>query len=382
MGEVITNSYNLFVDSSRNHTAGSKGDDFMVNLQDAGVHAGEGEHIRLSLDNFSMANVITNINANNNHVRVRARSSSSSAWYTHGVGAASTDYIDFELDNVNHTTVHSLATDFKDKLIKALNDFGDIGTVSLKPATLKPEANSDSTDNIIKFKLDHDYGAPFEVYIQMYSEMSDSFAILGGDRIEGDVPTTNATQTTNRSVQSSATSTQVTVTCFYPAQLSTEPFVYIRAPGVVNTNIETKGLKSVKTIHKADTEHSDIVGRAVVTGNEWIQYTARTGREFFLEIKQPQLSFLRLRLTDSRNRPLGRRSHVSNTATGTANGTNQSTLGNLNFSAVIRFDIVKSKNVQHLESQHYVPNVPARFSSGIVNQLRDGKDTFGIGPGY
>ena len=215
----------------------------------------------------------------------------------------------------------------------------------------------------------------------MYSEMSDSFTILGGDRIEGDVPTTNATQTTKKSIDSDGddTAKTITVTCFYPAQLSTEPFVYIRAPGVVNTNIETKGLKSVKTIHKADTEHSDIVGRAVVTGNEWIQYTARTGREFFLEIKQPQLNFLRLKLTDARNRPLGRRSDVSKTATGT--GQNQSTLGNLSFSAVIRFDIVKSKNVQHLESQHYVPNVPARFSSGIVNQLRNGQDTFGKGPG-
>ena len=96
MGEVITNSYNLFVDSSRNHTAGSKGDDFMVNLQDAGVHAGDGQHIRLSLDNFSMANVITNINANNNHVRVRARSSSSSAWYHVALpGGVTQDWEDF-----------------------------------------------------------------------------------------------------------------------------------------------------------------------------------------------------------------------------------------------------------------------------------------------
>ena len=31
--ETITSSYNLFVDSSRSHTAGSKGDDFLVNLQ-------------------------------------------------------------------------------------------------------------------------------------------------------------------------------------------------------------------------------------------------------------------------------------------------------------------------------------------------------------
>ena len=109
-----------------------------------------------------------------------------------------------------------------------------------------------------------------------------------------------------------------------------------------------------------------------------MQYTAQTGREFFLDIHQKQLSYLRLKLTDSRNRPIGRNA-VSNTATGS--GFEQSTLGNLNFSAVIRFDIVKSKNVAHLETQHDVPNVPARFSSGIVKQLRDGQDTFFKNPG-
>ena len=70
--ETITSSYNLFVDSSRSHTAGSKGDDFLVNLQDAGVHAGDGEHIRLNLENFSMAKNFSDVNDTNNHILVRA----------------------------------------------------------------------------------------------------------------------------------------------------------------------------------------------------------------------------------------------------------------------------------------------------------------------
>ena len=68
--ETITSSYNLFVDSSRSHTAGSKGDDFLVNLQDAGVHAGDGEHIRLNLENFSMAKTFSDVNDNNNQFRL------------------------------------------------------------------------------------------------------------------------------------------------------------------------------------------------------------------------------------------------------------------------------------------------------------------------
>ena len=70
--EQITNSYNLFIDSSRSHTSNSKGDDILVNLQDAGVHAGEGEIIRMNLENFSMAKVFSDVNANNNQIQLRA----------------------------------------------------------------------------------------------------------------------------------------------------------------------------------------------------------------------------------------------------------------------------------------------------------------------
>ena len=86
-------------------------------------------------------------------------------------------------------------------------------------------------------------------------------------------------------------------------------------------------------------------------------------RDFFIDIHQKQLNTLRLRLTDSKSRSIGRRDN-SNTATGT--GTEQNTLGNLSFSAVLRFDIIKRKSVHHLETEHYQPPIPARFSEGNV----------------
>ena len=69
--EQITSSYNLFVDSSTGHNAQTKGDDYIVNLQDADVHAGEGEHIRMSLSNFSMAKNFTDVNETNNEFRFK-----------------------------------------------------------------------------------------------------------------------------------------------------------------------------------------------------------------------------------------------------------------------------------------------------------------------
>lgn len=368
--ETITSSYNLFVDSSRSHTAGSKGDDFLVNLQDAGVHAGDGEHIRLNLENFSMAKNFSDVNDTNNHIRVRATVD----------GTTFSPNQDINLTKRNNKSVSDLATDFKNKMIAALNAMTNFGTVTLKNnTTVNPSSATVSTDNIIQFTLSYDGNQltnTAKVYVQMFANESDSYQLLGGDRIEGDISATSTE--TSIKVDISTSVKEIAFTCRYPAQRSTMPFIYVRAPGVLNTNIETKGLKNYADDHKSDTAHSDILGRVVVESSEWVQYTAQTGREFFLDIHQKQLNFLRLKLTDSRNRPIGRKTET-NTATGS--GREQSTLGNLNFSAVIRFDIVKRRTVQHLETEHYKPNVPARFSNGIVNQLRNGKDTFGMSPG-
>ena len=139
---------------------------------------------------------------------------------------------------------------------------------------------------------------------------------------------------------------------------------------MLNTNIETKGLKDVRVDHNSDTAHSDILGRVVVSSKEWVQYTAQTGREFFLDIHQKQLNHIRLKLTDAKNRPIGRSTSSINPNTATGSGNAQSTLGNLSFSAVIRFDIIKKRTVDHLETEHYKPTVPARFSNGVTSQQR------------
>ena len=104
--EQITSSYNLFVDSSTGHNAQTKGDDYIVNLQDAGVHAGEGEHIRMSLSNFSMAKNFTDVNETNNEFRFKTVNSN---------GADSFD-VNIKLDNRNYTNLTNLATNFADKI--------------------------------------------------------------------------------------------------------------------------------------------------------------------------------------------------------------------------------------------------------------------------
>ena len=345
MGEQITSSYNLFIDSSMGHNTQSKGDDYMVNLQDSGVHAGEGEHIRMSLSNFSMAKNFTDINENNNEFRFKTVNSTSADNFD----------VNLKLDNRNYLTVLELATNFADKIRAQLS-------TSITAATVAGAHTFDDSINnakIISFTVDTtgNHGLS-SALIQFNSEISDSYMLLGGDRVKTDDDTTPSVSVTIPNL------TTIKVTCLYPAQKSTTPFIYLRAPGVLNTNIETRGLRHPADTHNSDTAHSDILGRAVVESNDWVQFTAQSERDFFIDIHQKQLNVLRLRLTDSKNRLIGRRNTGSHTASGT--GTNQSTLGNLSFSAVLRFDIIKTKHVSHLDSKHHEPNIPARFSEGNV----------------
>ena len=107
--EQITSSYNLFIDSSMGHNSQSKGDDYLVNLQDAhpGVNAGEGEHIRMSLSNFSMAKNFTDVNDNNNAFFIRADRTTNEVLDT------------LYLDKRNYATVTDLARNFA----KTIGDF-------------------------------------------------------------------------------------------------------------------------------------------------------------------------------------------------------------------------------------------------------------------
>ena len=346
MGEQITSSYNLFIDSSNGHNTQSKGDDYLVNLQDSGVHAGEGEHIRMSLSNFSMAKNFTDVNDNNNAFELffaRASGTTSALLY---------------LDNRNYSTVTELGINFAEKIAQEL-----VSSIPAVSAAVVSGTESIQYDKIITFTItttgNHGIVNDPDNGIRFVSDHSDSYVLLGGDRRRN-----TATDTGKSVTLTIPSATSIKVTCLYPAQKSTTPFIYIRAPGVLNTNIETRGLRHDSDTHNSDTAHSDILGRAVVESNDWVQFTAQSERDFFIDIHQKQLNVLRLRLTDSKNRLIGRRNTGSHTACGT--GTNQSTLGNLSFSAVLRFDIIKTKHVSHLESKHHEPNIPARFSEGNV----------------
>jgi hypothetical protein len=370
--EQIVNTRNLFIDSSRGLTSTSKGDDFTVNLINVGVECRAGEYMRLTLDNFCMAKTFADVNTNNNQFTVR-----------HDTLTAQNT----ALTSQNYSTVRDLATEFATQFGFAIVQMVTlVATYDIDTASLTPSSGATingTTDNIISFTITTkdinnsavNHGLTAEhLKIQFYSNLSDSYALLGGNRIINDADETTSSVTIT--IPSAST---IKVQCLYPAQRSTSPYVYLRATNVVNDNIETLGLAHPEEDRKTDAVHSDILGRMVVD-TEWIQYTAQTGREFFLNVHQKSISLLRLMLTDGRNRPLGRVQHSpSLTATGT--GTSQSTLGNLNFTAVLRIDTIRQRQVMELQTPHLEPKIPARFSKILTHQ-GNGENDFGRKPGY
>jgi len=348
--EQIVNSYNLFVDSSHAVSSGSKGDDFHVNLQESGVHAGDGQFIRVNLENFSMHKNFFDVNKSNKSFRVKTNVTPAGA--------------NAELTEQNIENLNQLASDFQQKVATALG-----GTVT---ATISPAATV-RTPSVISFQVNLPNNIT-SVTIE-FDEDDDTYALLGGDRklnsVTGDFD----------SVTCAIAGNVLTVTGKYPAQRTTTPFVYIRAPGLGNTNLETKSMSGGSRASDNDnnTNHSYLLGRAMVS-EEFVQYHCNTGREFFLDLRQKQLNSLELRVTDAKNRPIGRiGTQINETAAGT--GTKQSTLGNLEFTAVIRFDIIQKKHMHYLETQKEEPSVFPRFSS-ILNKQDNGRSGYGLSPGF
>ncbi len=363
MAGNIINSYNLFVDSSTGRDANSKGDNYHLHLGNAGMTCEAGQYIRLTLNNFTMHKTFTDINANNCKFKVRTQ-----------VGTA-----DGELTKRNNTTLNSIANDFGNNLAQAIIDAQGLGAATFALQNVKPSSvasvGGDSNHIIsfdISFSANHNVASDGHVRVQFFSEDGETYEILGGDRIDDDTDTT----TNSIATVTVADTTTLNVKCLYPAQRHTTSFVYLRATGIPNTSIESTSLAHPTENHRTDTTDSDILAR-IEADVEYINYNAQTGREYFMNVKQKQISNLTLRVTDARNRALGRAlGSSSNTASGT--GTAQSTLGNLSFSAVIRVDIVQQREIKELETRPTPQTTAARFDNLLI-QPKFGKDGYGSG---
>lgn len=346
--ERVIETHNLFIDTSRaKEESLSKGDDFLLNLSSFSLNALEGQFLRLTLTEFSMYKNFTDVNENNNKIQ-----------FIFDEGGSTKNKV-LELTKQNYETIYDLAVNFATAIgneVVASSVATSFTITAITPASTT--GINGTTDNIITFTLttnvNHGITNPSLVF---YEGKGDSYALLGADReIDG--------SSTTSGVAITAAADTIKVKCKYPAQRSTTSHIYLRT-SLTTGATETVSLSEETDIAgKTEVNSSNILARIPVN-TEFCVYVSNTGREFFIDLRQKHITNVRLYLTDQHNRRIGRRpgDYTSNTASGTTDGASpgeeQSTLGNLDFSCVIRADIIEFRRPQDLGLPSVRQNIPS-----------------------
>ena len=348
--QQIVNSFNIFVDSERAKVVGdgsSKGDDVKIHLEGQTIEAGQGEIIRISLLNFTMFNNLYMVDANNSKFNIT---------YNIGAGIVSSAP-NLVLPNKNYKNLNDIADAFAD-LVGAFIVANTPATAYTKttvlPSALALNATSDRLLDITLTMTGTSGLTDFN--IQLKETTGDTYCILGGNRLDFD------SDHTFSSLKVTIAGLTVRIQGYYPMQIMSDPYVYVRC-GNIQNGLEMSVLSSDRGRYNSDIINSDILGK-VFRDVEFISYESNTGIEYFMNLQQKKLSQLRLFLTDSKGRFLGRVSSDRSTGSAAglvsdADGKTQSSLGNLFFTAVLRVDIIRVSVPQILETTPIPPALPA-----------------------
>ena len=363
--QQIVNSFNLFVDSEKASLVGNKqseGDDIHIHFEGQTIEAGDGENIRLSLLNFTMFNNTYMVNINNSRFNVR------------GASGTTPSFLNVvNIDRKNYLNLKDIATSFATNLGTYLASNSAATTfenTSVLPSTTSMSATDDRLLDITLTAKDGG-GATIahgitSLKIQCLEAEGESYAILGGNRQD------DSTDTAFSSLKITIATNTIRVQGYFPMQRMSDPYVYLRCNNAQN-GLEMSVLSNDRGLYNSDIINSDIFAK-LFKDVEFINYENNSGDEYFINLQQKKLANLRLFLTDSKGRKLGRTSGQRDlgTAAGLTDGNLdfesdlQNTTGNLNFTAVIRVDIIKNKNPVKLESEGIPPPRPAREAQSVV----------------
>lgn len=361
-GQEIVNSFNIFIDTEKSSLVGdrtSQGDDVKIHFEGQTIEAKDGELIRLSLLNFTMFNNTYMVNQNNGRVNLRG---------TDGTAFEQT----ITIEHKNYNNLKDLAT----ALATAIGTELASQTVaaSFENTTILPSTTSmGSTDNrLLDITLTaKDAGGATvahgltDFHIQIPESVGDAYCLLGGLRQD------DTTNTNFDSLKVTVATNTIRIQGFFPMQRMTDPYVYLRCNNAQN-GLEMSVLSNDRGRYNADIINSDILAK-MFKDVEFINYNSATGDEYFMNLQQRKLSNLRLFLTDSKGRKLGRLSSQRDLGTaaglessGSFEKENQSTLGNLYFTAVLKVDIIKMFEPHKLESVGIKPPPKPRESQSVL----------------
>ena len=359
----------MFIDS----TSGSgQGDEFNLELGANMLQAQDGQFMRLTLVNFNMYNNLYRVNNTNNKFRVVSRyGAAEDVSQILGLSTLHSIYPQ------NYKSCGDLALNFAltvqaqvqaDARIASGNNaltttLSGINTVDVQPH--RNDGFSSTGDRILQFKITTSVPHTLtSVKIECLERLGESWMLLGGDRLVDQylvgTNTLGPGALGENSLISTITANEIIIQGRYPMQRSTSPQVYLRCD-VPNDNIETASLNKVVRSgvnFDGDSSLSSNILGVFQLQHEFAHYDL-LGDEFFLNLRSKRLSHLRLTLTDSKNRKL--------THAVSSGDDNQSTLGNLSFSCVIRVDTVQANIPRQLQ---VTPQpLPDLKKSGILSTL-------------
>ena len=372
----IVNSFNLFLDSEKATLVGdqqSEGDNVKLHFEGNSIEAGDGEIIRISLLNFTMYNNIYHINGNNNTLKIFAGGTTSAI----AADTGDTVYLTPQYIERLHAISNDFATTIKAHLVsRAVANGATVASFETTSA-LPPQANQmQSTGNRLLdvtltakdsggTTINHGLDA---VSIQCLEPDGDSYAILGGNRLDG----TQANSVSSFKITASGST--IRIQGYYPMQRTSDPYIYLRC-NQAQTGLEMSVLQKGIGGSNMDIVNSNILAKAF-RQVEFIHYDSATGEEFFMNLQTKKLSNLDIFITDSKGRSLGRRPNelhkktasglISSIDNNTFEGTSQSTQGNLFFTGVVRVDIIKVRDVRKLETPMLERPNPASKASGVL----------------
>lgn len=321
-------SYNLFIDTERNLSADSTGDNVQLPLGQTPIICGTNQYIKLTLNEFSMQKTFHDVNSLNNTIIVRD-----------GGGEQI-----LTLPPANYSSAFNLFTDLNGFITPVQNVLNTLvgGGITTTVSVVSPTGSSNN-DLILQFVVvysaPHGYTAGTAPIFQCYVANGKSYVLLGGNRVVDPADTTTPSLTTTLGDTTGANpTTTLTFTGFYNSNYFTSSHAYIRI-NEQNNNIGTSSLQSPRV----DTQQSQMANTKVLgivpIDSGYIRYVAQSDNVFFADITAKQISSLRIQITDA----LGNLFPLISPQ--------QNRLGNRNFKAVIRIDIM-----QYPSTNQNVPN--------------------------
>lgn len=303
----------IFVDSDFN--VNGQGDQFDIDLPPTAIQAGDRQFIRLILQEFHGYKNFYNVNNNNNTLRLSTDGGS--------------NFNDVVITPGNYETYNEIVDNLADRLVEALTAAG----LTYTKGAILPAANkipTSTTNRILGITLTKASGTTASSFILQAREIigtnatnsfSDAYALLGCAKVTSASDTT--TQSFNVTIDGSG---NITIIGSYPMQRSTAEHVYLRS-SLINNNLGSQS-HHVGGGHGQDLSGTNIFAKIPIQ-SEFISYSSDSGTGYFVDIPVRNLGQMSFSVTDHKGR---RFPQVSD---------GQAESGNMNYSFVIRVDIIQ-----------------------------------------